>query len=105
MKKPTEQHTQALLQQIYLLRNAKAGSIEPKFIRSLERDMKLIQEVRDMLFHAIENPTLPFHPEPTLESNPNLDAIEADIEAGNPAPSFAVQPMLNQIEDEPDEAI
>lgn len=115
MTKPTNKHVYAIQQSIRLLENALRSAQDPKFIRALQRDIMLHQQVCSMLWKMIENPTLPFlderegHAKTNIGKffqalGPKLDTVVEDMGAGvTPSPPVSV-PLLNQIEDEPDEA-
>lgn len=78
MTKPSRKHTSAIMQSIKLLENAFNNAAEPKFKRALLRDIRLHEEVRSMLFHMIENPTLPFLDDRQGHEEPILNQIEDD---------------------------
>ena len=83
MKKPTQRHCFALIRSIHLLEHGLLKTFEQKFHKSLEMDIRLLGEVRAMLFEIMENPTLPF----------------------TSFPGSNDEPLLNPIGEEPDEAI
>ncbi len=83
MKKPVHAHTCAITRAQNLLETGIDVTNKPKLAKSIQKDIVLLCEVRDILFHLIENPTLPF--------------AVLHFEK--------VRPELNPVEDEPNEAI
>lgn len=101
MKTPTTQHTDVLLRCEHLLKNALRSAGAPRFRRALQRDCRIVSEIREMLYYAIENPALPFPvPQDPLPS-PYLAALDAELEAELVSETAKPKPILNQIEDEP----
>lgn len=82
MIKPTTKHTDVIIRAQKLFENAMNSAVEPKFKRALQRDIKLLTQVRGILYRVIDCPTLPF------------------IVSAEPP----VQPILDQIEQEPNGA-
>lgn len=93
MIKPTSKHTNSIHQSIKLLENAQSSAIDPKFKKALQRDIKLHQEVLKMLWHLIENPTLPFIDDRVGHEKDPVDQL-LDV----------ASKLLSPIEDEPDTA-
>lgn len=93
MTKPTTKHTDVTIRAQKLFENALDSAVEPKFIRRLKCDAKLLSEIRDILYCIIDCPTLPFIGSPEPIPNPHLDVIDAELEA-----------ELNPIEEEPNAA-
>ncbi len=81
MTKPTTKHTDVTIRAQKLFENALDSAIEPKFKRRLERDAKLLSEIREILYYSIENPTLPFADFAGPDHDPVLDPIEAEPNA------------------------
>jgi hypothetical protein len=81
MKKLKAKHCYVLNSCQKLLENARSNAIEPKFIKALDRDIRLIAEVTEMLWFAIENPVLPFVPSQPPSVAPVLDPIEQEPNA------------------------
>lgn len=91
MTKPTTKHTDCTCRAEQLFRSGLNSVIEPKLRKALERDIRLISEIREMLFQFIENPSLPFA-EVTSDPSPGLV----------PIPSEPHKQLLDDFEDSPD---
>lgn len=82
MSQLKQRHINALTRAQNLLETGVNVTGNEKLRKSIEHDISTLSELRDLLYFAIENPTLPF-----------LDDLAE--------PAY---PILNQIEDEPDGA-
>lgn len=83
MTKPKMKHVSAITRSIHLLENGLSDDLEKRFHKAIERDLNLMNEVKDMLYVMIENPTLPF-----TEIDSGLQAIDLIPIADVPDESF-----------------
>lgn len=82
MTKPKLKHIAAVTRTQHLLSTGMNEDSTPELRKSIEEDVQTLREVREILYEIMQNPTLPF----TVSTEP--EAV----------------PVLNQIEDEPNEA-
>lgn len=82
MTKLNQRHINAITRAQNLLETGVNVTGNEKLKKSIDNDIRILCELRELLYFALENPTLPF---PDDLSEP-------------------AEPILNQIEDEPDGA-
>jgi hypothetical protein len=78
-----------LLRCVHLLKSAVPEAGTRRFKDALHRDIDLIQEIREMVFYAIENPSLPF------DQPPDFPARELSNKSKK-----SVQPILGQTDEQ-----
>lgn len=67
MTKPRLEHIAAVTRTQHLLETAVNVDDNPSLAKRIGRDIQLLCQVREILYHYIENPTLPFTGEPLVD--------------------------------------
>lgn len=78
MKKPARRHIYAITRVQRLLETGVDVANKPKLAKSINDDIALLCEVRDILYQIIENPSLPFVIHQLDSVQPILDQINAE---------------------------
>lgn len=78
MLKLTQKHIHAIGRSISLLKSGRQDFQEKKYHKAIDVDLKLMTEVKDMLYQILENPTLPFMMIMPEHAATILDQIEAE---------------------------
>lgn len=78
MTKPKQRHVSAVIRAQNLLETGINVDNNDKLKNSIATDIKLLGQVREMLYRMIENPTLPFSDDIPNLGEPILDQIEND---------------------------
>jgi len=71
-----QKHIHAITRAQNLLETGVNVSNNEKLRESIKKDILILCELRQILFYALENPTLPFNVEAETEADPIVDQIE-----------------------------
>lgn len=81
MTKLRHDHICAVTRAQNLLETAVDVKGNAKLSKSIRGDIVLLTQLRQILFHIVENPTLPFIESAEPTKAPFLDALDAELEA------------------------